>query len=513
MQTPRLSSIAQDELLQGILEHFHERTGVRVWFQDVSGYTIAPATQVPVFCSILLNHGRCGLANPQVQMPDDAEVAGFRTCLGGIGHLVVPIVQRGKGEPVEIGRLVSEPMALRETAYPELLEESRRTHSHPDRLSAAARELPLVDADEVRDLARLVAMVLQRVADDRAGRARSLAVAGAFEQVGLEGNQEVIRELLTAVVRDFSNADAVILSTRAGEAGAVHHQPSFGGGLPAGERETLLAFTTEVVNWISQTGYPISFTNLAESPWRRHVLAGAYLGGALVAVPVKLPGEWRGWWTAYYRETQPQLEDQLHQLSVLAAHSTQTLTFVAQLEESREAALTDALTGLGNRRFLHEQLERELARSARGGYPVSMVIIDLDDFKMVNDTYGHRAGDAALRTVAEAMRYPLRRSSTVCRYGGDEFCVLVPECTPEEAMGVANRLKEEVEQSLLEVPGVGRIRLRASAGIATHDPSDAGGSDLFELADQALMRAKRAGKSRVESSGNILRLRDRGRSA
>jgi diguanylate cyclase (GGDEF)-like protein len=506
--TTRLSSIVTDDLLQGVVAFFQERTGVRVWFQDASGYTIAPETQVPAYCSILINHGRCGLNNPEVDMPPSPDLAHFRTCVGGIGHLVIPIRHRtARGGTRELGRLITEPMAIRETTYDELLAESRRLHSHPDTLSSAAGRIPLVSRDEVVELTRIVTLVLQRVADDRSDRARHLAVAEAFEEVGMLGNQEVIRELLAALVRDFSDADAVILTTQGADEDAFQHQQSFDDGLTGAERELLLAFTNEVVRWISQTGYPISFPDLGGSSWRRHVLAGTALEGALVSVPVKLPGNWRGWWTAYYRKPMASMEDQLHRLSVLAAHSTQTLTFVAQLEASQEAALTDALTRLGNRRFLHEQLEREIARSHRSRYPVSMVILDIDDFKSINDTYGHREGDEALKVVADALRVPLRRSSTVCRYGGDEFCVIIPECSPEEALGVARRLREEVAQRPLTIAGMGQVTLRISAGVATQDPAAPATADLFELADQALIQAKRAGKDRVQvSQGSVPQL-------
>jgi diguanylate cyclase (GGDEF)-like protein len=95
--------------------------------------------------------------------------------------------------------------------------------------------------------------------------------------------------------------------------------------------------------------------------------------------------------------------------------------------------------------------------------------------------------------VAEALASPLRRSSTLCRHGPDEFCVIVPECTPEEALGVADRLKEEVGRRSLEVAGGARVRLHISVGVATHDPARPEGEDLLELAEQALARAKADG--------------------
>ena len=158
--------------------------------------------------------------------------------------------------------------------------------------------------------------------------------------------------------------------------------------------------------------------------------------------------------------------------------------------------MTDVLTGLNNRRYLLDQLERELARAVRAGYPVSLIIFDLDDFKQINDTFGHLAGDQALRHVADVLRQPLRRSSTICRYGGDEFCVVVPECGAEEAGRVAARLRAEVEAAHLHLPS-GTIQLHLSGGVATQYPDSPPDIDLFSLADRELIKAKREGKGRI----------------
>jgi two-component system, cell cycle response regulator len=205
----------------------------------------------------------------------------------------------------------------------------------------------------------------------------------------------------------------------------------------------------------------------------------------------------KGWWTAYSRNPSAQMDDQLHRLSVLSAHTAQTLAFMAELEATQEQALTDSLTGLHNRRFLLEQLERELARSVRSHYPVSLIIFDLDNFKHINDTYGHLAGDQALRQVATTLQQPLRRSSTICRFGGDEFCIVVPECAADEAQLVAERLKFEIEEEPVVIEGVGSVNLRISGGVATQYPDSPPDTDLFELADRELIRAKRQGKSQI----------------
>ncbi|MFN2463807.1 MAG: diguanylate cyclase [Candidatus Dormibacteria bacterium] len=488
------SSLLSDPLLKGLLGYFTTLTGVKFAPRELPVGAIQGDLAAEA-CPLLSEHGACALISGAGGDPD---IRHFHRCLGGVGHLVIPLGPRSAAAGgTGAGRIVSGPLSVRRTTMAELLEAGQALHLHPDALATSLREVPEVDAAEVAAFSRLVTVALEKVAGERASRARMLAVPAAFEEVGMHGSREVMRELLAGLVHSFSDADAAVLSTRAGQDDPLEHQPSFGESLTADERGLLMSFTAEVVAWISQTGYPISFPDLGGSAWRKHVLDGQDFEGSLVAVPVKVPGDGQGWWTAYYRLPMTQMEDQLHRLTVLAAHSSQTLAFASQLEASESAALTDALTQLGNRRFLSGQLERELARSARGRYPVSMIMLDIDDFKAINDTYGHRAGDDALRAVAGALLQPLRRSNTVCRYGGDEFCVLIPECSTDEALGVARRLLQEVEGTEVRSGSGDFFTIHVSAGVGTFEPDDPGSHDLFEMADRALLGAKRSGKNQV----------------
>jgi diguanylate cyclase (GGDEF)-like protein len=456
--------------------------------------------EVPAFCSMLINYGRCGLNNPEVEMPPDSALPQMRICMGGIGHLIIPIRSTGPtGEVTELGRIITEPLAIRETDFAETFAEAERMHVHPDNLAAAAREIKVIDRAELTQLAHLIEMVAGRVAREKTTRARNLALAEAFEEVGLRGNREVIDQLLTSLVKDFTDADAAILTTSE-DGEHLQHSPAFASHIDEAKAELILQFTSEVTRWIVHTGYPISFPDLGGSAWCRHVLKGKPLEGALAAVPIKLLGGGQGWWTAYYERPMAQMEDELHRMSVLAAHTASSLGFMERLEASQEQALTDSLTGLHNRRYLLEQLERELARSVRSHYPVSLIIFDLDDFKHINDAHGHLAGDQALKHVATRLHNPLRRSSIACRFGGDEFCILVPECTADEALLVAERLKSEIEAQPLALEGVGSIQVRVSGGVATQTPDSPPEIDLFELADRELIKAKRQGKNQIVRS-------------
>jgi diguanylate cyclase (GGDEF)-like protein len=165
-----------------------------------------------------------------------------------------------------------------------------------------------------------------------------------------------------------------------------------------------------------------------------------------------------------------------------------------QADRLAELATTDALTGLQNARALQERLQREVARAVRYRQPLSLLLIDLDGLKIINDRLGHHAGDRALRHVAEAIRIQLRASDIGARWGGDEFALLAPNTRQSAASSLAQRV-----QSLVGNAPVGnRVPpMAVSIGIATFDP--AGGlqidpSRLMHAADAALYHAKRSGR-------------------
>ncbi len=163
--------------------------------------------------------------------------------------------------------------------------------------------------------------------------------------------------------------------------------------------------------------------------------------------------------------------------------------------ELRAQAQTDPLTGLPNRRAFEDLLEVALVEAGRGGEPVSLISIDIDRFKQVNDTYGHLAGDEVLVAVAKMLRRRTRERDLAVRLGGDEFAVLARTSTPEV---LAAQLLAAVRGLDVCVAGR-RVRLTASAGVAHVMPALFDRTDLLEAADHALYRAKRRGRDRVEA--------------
>lgn len=173
-----------------------------------------------------------------------------------------------------------------------------------------------------------------------------------------------------------------------------------------------------------------------------------------------------------------------------------------QLEEKNreleELSISDGLTGLYNHRHIHELLQEEFDRSRRTGDPVSVVMLDLDKFKLVNDTYGHQAGDQVLETLADILRETAREIDRLGRYGGEEFIAILPQSDSDDAVTFAERVREMVENQKFEIGEEEPLHMTISAGVATHPDDDPDGARrLVYYADQALYSAKNAGRNTV----------------
>jgi diguanylate cyclase (GGDEF)-like protein/PAS domain S-box-containing protein len=163
-------------------------------------------------------------------------------------------------------------------------------------------------------------------------------------------------------------------------------------------------------------------------------------------------------------------------------------------EELREQAVRDPLTGLYNRRYLDETMGRELVRAARYGHPIGIVMCDIDHFKAINDTHGHLVGDEVLRVFAELLRKNSRGSDIVCRFGGEEFLLLLPDMPPD----VAHQRAEQLRASLATLQiGKEVIRLTASFGVAAFPENGKTMDSLIGAVDAAMYQAKEAGRDRV----------------
>jgi diguanylate cyclase (GGDEF)-like protein len=171
-------------------------------------------------------------------------------------------------------------------------------------------------------------------------------------------------------------------------------------------------------------------------------------------------------------------------------------------EEKKRAtilAITDGLTGLYNHRYLHQHLAAEAERAQRYRTPLTCLMLDLDNFKKINDTHGHPFGDEVLKIVARIIREQVRRVDTAGRYGGEEFLVLMPHTVSSEALPVAERIRTEVQEFPFRCDSQD-VHLTVSIGMATYNAlqdASMNKSDLLKAADDALYQAKRDGKNKT----------------
>jgi diguanylate cyclase (GGDEF)-like protein len=189
------------------------------------------------------------------------------------------------------------------------------------------------------------------------------------------------------------------------------------------------------------------------------------------------------------RDVEPEIEAELDDI---ARRAVAALDNAFRYREARRLADLDALTGLRNRRYFHETLQRECARAQRYGRRLALLVLDVDDFKAINERVGHLAGDAVLAETAARVRPVLRASDIACRVGGDEFAVVLPEAGTSEARQRYRRVEEAVSARPLD--SIGRLTL--SGGVAELTESD-DAKTFFERADHALYRAKSAGKAQL----------------
>jgi diguanylate cyclase (GGDEF)-like protein len=266
------------------------------------------------------------------------------------------------------------------------------------------------------------------------------------------------RNLIDAVVSDFHLGDGSVLAT-------AHN-----------ERRTLLVSHLDdaVDPWLT-----------ALMPDARNVAIVPLVADAVVGVLVAETGQRSG--SRIERRIVATTER-------YASHAAMAMRNANLLEKMQQMAVTDGLTELANRRSFDRSLDRELTRAARTDGRLSVVLLDIDHFKALNDTYGHVVGDQVLRQIAQALRDCGREYDTVARYGGEEFAAVLPGCSSALALQVADRLRRAVEEAPTDVP------VTASAGVATFPYDGIDANTLLEAADQALYAGKRSGRNTVRSA-------------
>jgi diguanylate cyclase (GGDEF)-like protein/PAS domain S-box-containing protein len=236
----------------------------------------------------------------------------------------------------------------------------------------------------------------------------------------------------------------------------------------------------------SLMGHRLTCAHLAEMP------AGQYL-----CLPMVGQGETLGVLHLHFPSTDERSETQVNRQrlgTTAAAQIALSLASLQSREKLRDQSIRDPLTGLFNRRFIEESLERELIRAKRKNQSLSVLFLDIDHFKRFNDTFGHDAGDLVLQSVSDLLRTFFRGDDVACRWGGEEFAVILPDSSPYHAGSRADSLRREIKNLALRHRGVPLATITLSVGVAAYPDHGITSTDLFKVADECLYQSKAAGR-------------------
>jgi diguanylate cyclase (GGDEF)-like protein/PAS domain S-box-containing protein len=170
---------------------------------------------------------------------------------------------------------------------------------------------------------------------------------------------------------------------------------------------------------------------------------------------------------------------------------------ITLFQETKRLSITDSLTGLFNRRYFFKSLENEIARAKRYGNMFSLMLFDIDNFKVINDTYGHQAGDTVLQETANILKSISRETDITVRYGGEEFIILLPNTSEAETISLANRIKNTVQKTKFFIDTSEGVHITLSGGVASYPLNATESEPLLSAADSALYAAKTAGKNKI----------------
>ncbi len=252
-----------------------------------------------------------------------------------------------------------------------------------------------------------------------------------------------------------------------------------------------------IAGWVAQEGRPLLLSNIEEDERFECTAKGRYSTNSVLSVPLKAKGKVLGVINVNRLVSpRPFNSNDENLLMIFANQAAIALENARLYSKLEKLAITDGLTGLANHRAFQEQLAAELARASRFFQEVSLLVIDIDHFKSVNDTFGHQQGDHVLRCVGQTLQKLVRKMDMVARYGGEEFAIIMPQTPKTEALRIAERIRKHVEEQRWVEDDENRS-ITLSMGISEYPNDGHDPAVLVELADLALYRSKQNGRNRI----------------
>ena len=392
----------------------------------------------------------------------------------------------------------------------------------PDRAASSLLSVPIEDASEFFGAINVQRSVeagafdeeetslLTLIAVQTAGSIRNVRLVTDLEEhiQNIRAAQEIgnllvstfdvdtVLKLIVRGIRDVTGAEAC--SIMLWDSAERHLRIRAAVGIPEDVIERVrLRRGENIAGWVAEHGEPLLIRNLSDDPRFVATAGGRYCSNSVLSVPMIAKGKVLGVINVNNLTTERIFNaNDMNLLKLFANQAAIALENARLYQELEKLAVTDGLTGLANHRAFQDRLIVEFARAGRFGQQVSLLMVDIDHFKVINDKYGHQMGDHILRCVAETLQNQLRKMDFVARYGGEEFTVIMPQTHKERAKQTADRIRERISEQMF-FPSEPSRSITISIGVAEYPTDATEPSDLIELADRALYVSKGAGRNRV----------------
>lgn len=246
-------------------------------------------------------------------------------------------------------------------------------------------------------------------------------------------------------------------------------------------------------------GKPVKSLNISQEPLYPWNDEESKRFTSMLTVPLKVGNRNLGVFSVYTKREKRFSKSEVEMAKIFASQAALAIINRTYLDKFHRAAITEDLTGFYNVDYFHKRLNEEINRAERTGRPLSLLFVDLDYLKLINDSYGHFAGDRALRAVSKIIREYIRKVDIPARYGGDEIAIILPETDDIQAFQVAERIRRKAANTSFHE----NTHLTLSIGIATYPQDAAQAQDLLKMADRAVYQAKQKGRNQVCSANTF----------
>lgn len=373
--------------------------------------------------------------------------------------------------------------------------------------SSRANSYTQSDCDLLTAISEQAAMAVENLKNLRASTQRAADLNLLVEVASAVSSELDLHRVFAMIhgqVKRVIDAPLFFVALRSGESDAVTLEYLVEGDRVFPPAQHSIEGT--IVGRVIESGKPVLVSNTQE----RDRLTNTTIGEgpttvqSILAVPMNVRGRTIGAISSQSYEAGAYDERHLKLLSAIAEQSAIAVQNARLYERAKELAENDALTSLPHQRSVQERLAYELKRARRGGSKLSLLMMDIDKFKAFNDTYGHPVGDRVLKEVATVLQRVARETDVIGRYGGDEFCAILPDTDKEAAWKFAERLAFEIERKPFDVGQEQSVPIRLSIGVAVYPDECEGRDDLIGVADAALYVAKRGQLTLSVSSDDIV---------